>query len=126
MSRRPSILGCAPTLVISKRAAPIPWKFSKTYRSRIIYMHYKDWDPELVTPRTAQTGRKGGFVELGKGVVDFRPITEFLLDTGYDGWVMIELDRAPAAEIDAVKHNLDYMTKTLSLKLGQPSAKSAQ
>ena len=51
---------------------------------------------------------------------------ESLLDTGYDGWVMIELDRAPAAEIDAVKHNLDYMTKTLGLKLGQPSAKSAR
>ena len=47
--------------------------------------------------------------------MEFKPITELLLDTGYDGWVMIELDRAPAAEIDAVRHNLDYMTKTLVL-----------
>jgi inosose dehydratase len=95
-----------------------PLDVFKTYRSRIIYMHYKDYDPDLVTPRTAQTGRKGGFVELGKGVIDFLPITALLLDTSYDGWVMIELDRAPAAEIDAVKTNLAYMTQTLGLRIG--------
>ena len=95
-----------------------PLEIFKTYRSRIIFMHYKDYDPNLVTPRTAETGRKGGFAELGKGAVDFPPITELLLATGYDGWVMIELDRAPAAEIDAVKTNLAYMTGKLGLRLG--------
>ena len=80
-------------------------------------MHYKDYDPNLVTPRTAETGRKGGFAELGKGVVDFPSITELLLATGYDGWVMIELDQAPAIEIDAVKTNLAYMTQKLGLRL---------
>ncbi|HEY8548374.1 MAG TPA: sugar phosphate isomerase/epimerase family protein [Vicinamibacterales bacterium] len=95
-----------------------PLKVFKTFRSRIIYMHYKDYDPNLETPRTAQTGRRGGFVELGKGAIDFRPITDLLLTTGYDGWVMIELDRAPAAEIDAVRTSLAYMTDTLGLRLG--------
>lgn len=94
-----------------------PLEIFKTYRSRIIYMHYKDYDPNLVTPRTAETGRKGGFVELGKGAVDFPSITRLLLDTNYSGWAMIELDRAPAAPIDAVKTNLNYMTATLGLKL---------
>jgi inosose dehydratase len=94
-----------------------PLEVFKTYRSRIIFMHYKDYDPSLETPRTAETGRKGGFVELGKGVVDFPSITELLLSTGYDGWVMIELDRAPAIEIDAVKTNLAYMTQKLGLRL---------
>lgn len=36
-----------------------PLEIFKTYRSRIIYMHYKDYDPNLVTPRTAETGRRG-------------------------------------------------------------------
>jgi inosose dehydratase len=94
-----------------------PLDVFKAYRSRIIYMHYKDYDPNLVTPRTAETGRKGGFVELGKGAIDFPSITELLLTTGYDGWVMIELDRAPAAEIDAVKTNLAYMTQKLGLRV---------
>ena len=120
---KPEFFAMCPDTGHLKAGGADPLEVFKAYRSRIIYMHYKDWDPELVTPRTAQTGRKGGFVELGKGVVDFKPITDFLLDTGYDGWVMIELDRAPAAEIDAVKHNLDYMTKTLGLKLAQPSGK---
>lgn len=95
-----------------------PFDVFKAYRDRIIFMHYKDYDPNLVTPRTAQSGRRGGFVELGKGIVDFPRITDLLLDTGYDGWVMIELDRAPAAEIDAVKTSLTYMTGTLGLRLG--------
>jgi inosose dehydratase len=95
-----------------------PLEVFRTYRSRIIYMHYKDWNPELVTPRTAQTGNRGGFVELGKGVIDFPAITEFLLSTGYDGWVMIELDRSPTTPIESVKNNLDYMTKKLGLKVG--------
>ena len=43
--------------------------------------------------------------------MDFPSITELLLATGYDGWVMIELDQAPAIEIDAVKTNLAYMTQ---------------
>jgi inosose dehydratase len=94
-----------------------PLEVFKAYRSRIIYMHYKDYDPNLVTPRTAETGRKGGFVELGKGVIDFPSITQLLLTTGYDGWVMIELDRAPGIEIDAVKTNLAYMTQRLGLRL---------
>lgn len=95
-----------------------PLEIFKMFRSRIIFMHYKDYDPELRTARTAETGRRGGFVELGKGAIDFRPITDLLLATGYDGWVMIELDRAPGVEIDAVKTNLAYMTETLGLSLG--------
>jgi inosose dehydratase len=122
---RPEYFAMCPDTGHLKAGGADPLEVFKTYRSRIIYMHYKDWDPELVTERTAQTGRKGGFVELGKGVVDFKPITEFLLATGYDGWVMIELDRAPGAEIDAVKHNLDYMKNTLGLKLGPPSGKES-
>ena len=38
----------------------------------------------------------------------------------------VRATEADNTEIDAVKHNLDYITKTLSLKLGQPSAKSAR
>ena len=33
--------------------------------------------------------------------------------------VMIEIDRAPAAELDAVKHNLDYMTKRSASSSGK-------
>jgi len=94
-----------------------PLEVFKAYRSRIIYMHYKDYDPKIETPRPGDTPRKGGFVELGKGAVDFPSITELLLGTGYDGWVMIELERAPALEIDAVKTNLAYMTGKLGLRL---------
>lgn len=114
---KPELFGLCPDTGHLLAGGSDPLEIFKAYRSRIIYMHYKDFDPDLVTPRTASTGRKGGFVELGKGAIDFRPITELLLSTNYDGWVMIELDRAPGVEIDAVRTNVDYMTKTLGLRI---------
>jgi inosose dehydratase len=89
----------------------------KTYRSRIIYMHYKDYDPNLITPRTAQTGHKGGFVELGKGVIDFKPVTEFLLTSGYRDWLMIELDSTPTTPLDSAKKNKAFVTDQLHLRV---------
>lgn len=115
---KPEVFGLCPDTGHLLAGGTDPFEIFKTYRSRIIYMHYKDYDPDLVTSRTAATGRKGGFVELGKGAIDFPAITELLLSTNYDGWVMIELDRAPGVEIDAVKTNLDYMTKKLGLRIG--------
>lgn len=113
----PEIFSLCPDTAHLRAGGSDPLEVFRAYRSRIIYMHCKDWDPELVTPQTAQSGRRGGFVELGKGVIDFPAITEFLLSAGYDGWVMIELDRSPTTPIDAVKHNLEYMTKKLGLKV---------
>ena len=52
----------------------------RTYQSRIIYLHFKDWDPNMVTARTAETGRKGGFPELGEGIVPLPQLADFLLE----------------------------------------------
>jgi inosose dehydratase len=115
---RPEYFSLCPDTGHLLAAGADPLDVFRTYRSRIIYMHYKDYSANLLTAPSAETGRRGGFVELGKGNIDFPAITEVLLTTGYDGWVMIELDRAPAAPIDAVRANLRYMTDTLGLKVG--------
>ncbi len=89
----------------------------RTYRSRIIYMHYKDFDPNLQTPRTAHTGRRGGFVELGQGVIDFPALTKFLIESDYPGWVMIELDPTRTTPLDSAGKNLEYINNRLKLKV---------
>lgn len=113
---RPEFFSLCPDTGHLLAAGADPLTIFRTYRSRIIYTHYKDYDPNLVSGRGADTARRGGFTELGKGAVDFKGITDLLRATGYDGWAMIELDRAPGAAIDAVKANLQYMGDTLNLR----------
>ena len=95
-----------------------PVEVFKTFRSRIHYLHFKDWDPNMVTARTAQTGRKGGFSELGEGRVPLPQIADFLLETGYDKWVMIEIDSSRTTPLDSATKDLKYMTDRLKLKVG--------
>lgn len=58
------------------------------YGSRIDYVHLKDitdW----------------GFVELGKGVVDFSSVFGAFDRIGYSGWFSVELDYTPNPEVSA-------------------------
>jgi inosose dehydratase len=95
-----------------------PLEVFRTYQSRIIYLHFKDWDPDMVTARTAQTGRKGGFPELGEGIVPLPQLAEFLVSIGYDKWVMIEIDSSRTTPLDSATKDLKYVTDRLKLKVG--------
>ncbi|HUM65679.1 MAG TPA: hypothetical protein PLV32_07540, partial [Chitinophagaceae bacterium] len=65
------------------------------------HVHFKDFSPEV-----AEAGRRynwdyfeavrnGVFCELGRGAVDFRKVKEWLEETGYDGWIVVEQDVLP-------------------------------
>jgi len=43
-------------------------------------VHFKDLAPDR------------GFVELGKGTIDFRPVWHLLRSHKYDGWIVVDLD----------------------------------
>lgn len=57
-----------------------PVDLVRTYRERIEYVHIKDLDAA------------GGFVPLGRGVLDVGGVLAVLRDTGFDGWVTVETD----------------------------------
>jgi inosose dehydratase len=57
-----------------------PVELVRTYRDRIDYVHIKDLDAD------------GGFVPLGRGVLDVGGVLGVLRDTGFDGWVTVETD----------------------------------
>ena len=59
----------------------------KEYASLINHVHYKDWDgnPE--------------FALMGEGKVELTEITQWLIDTNYDGWIICE-DEAEQAVND--------------------------
>ena len=77
-----------------------PVELVRTYRGRIDYVHIKDLD------------ESGGFVPLGRGVLDVAGVLGVLRDTGYDGWLTVETDgwegdpsegaRASRAQLDTL------------------------
>lgn len=84
---------------------------------RLAYVHFKDLDPRLA----AQSRRegwdyltalnKGLFCELGKGIVDFPEVVDWLRRHNYTGWVLVEQDVLPGmgAPKESAQRNRDYL-----------------
>lgn len=78
-----------------------PLQALKKYYDRIWHVHFKDYDP-AVGEKSRQLNwdyfesvKQGVFCELGKGMVDFKSITDELLKRGYRGWIVVEQDVLP-------------------------------
>lgn len=91
----------------------------RTYADRIKYVHLKDWDPSLPPELTGQGGTAviRDFVELGKGIVDLKGAIDVLHQTGYDGWLTIELDYTRTTPFESVSESKDYLVNELGLSL---------
>jgi len=75
-----------------------PVRFTRDYINRLVYPHFKD-----VIIHSTQPGLDGkaprpkyDFVELGQGKVNIPGVLQIMKDFRYKGWIVIELDRAPA------------------------------
>lgn len=89
----------------------------KNYRDRIWHVHFKDFDP-LVAKQAAEHNwdyfeavEHGVFCELGQGNVDFKAIAEFLKNSDYSGWIVVEQDVLPGmgTPYESAQRNRDYL-----------------
>ena len=74
-------------------------KFVRDYITRIVYPHFKDVRVSQAASKTldgSTIGAKYSFVELGQGQVNVPGAFQLLKDFRYQGWIVIELDQAPA------------------------------
>ena len=83
-----------------------PAALIRTYSDRIKHVHLKDWQPEpfLWTP-------------LGEGSLDFTDIVRAVSESGYDSWLIVELDEYAGAPLEAAKRSKAHLDKVLA-KLG--------
>lgn len=75
----------------------------RRYRDRVDHIHLKDADSSV------------GWVPNGTGIIDMAGAVQLLVDTGYEGWVVVE-DESPQAERDpnhAAADNRDYVRRVL-------------
>lgn len=85
-----------------------PVEVCRRYRSRIIAVHLRDWDPNAVSERNGEKV-SGRFVPLGEGKIDLLNIVDFLRETSFSGSVN--------AEGGSLAPSYDYMTKKLSIQI---------
>jgi inosose dehydratase len=86
-----AVVGWIPDVGHMAAAGIDPLPTIQAHRTLVNHIHYKDMDADR------------NWVEMGGGVIDFHGITAFLVETGFDGWIVVEdeSDRA-VPEPDAV------------------------
>lgn len=75
-----------------------PLRLLQERPERVTYLHYKDVDAQILAAARRDrldmqtTWRRGVFVPLGQGCVDFPAITALLRQRAYSGWIIVEQD----------------------------------
>jgi sugar phosphate isomerase/epimerase len=87
-----------------------PLSALKAYRSRLITLHLKDFDPDLERERRGRLV-KGHPVILGRGVIDFPQIIDYLKETEFDRQILGEIGLQGTAEMKA------FMVDKLGLRI---------
>jgi inosose dehydratase len=80
-----------------------PAELIRTYPDRVKHVHLKDLQPQPFT-----------FMPLGKGVLDFVDIVAALKESGYDSWLMVELDSYDGEPKDAAQISKDHLEQLLA------------
>ena len=87
------------------------------FADRVWYVHLKDCSA-TVAQRSREQGwdyfqavRQGVFCELGRGVVDFPAVRDWLQRRGYAGWALVEQDVLPGLGTprESAQRNRDYL-----------------
>ena len=90
----------------------------KTYRSRMVASHLKDFDPKIPFRRSDYAQKiTGDFVELGRGEVNLKGLIEYYRESNFSGWIQVELDRSPKDPIEASREMKTYLLQELQLEI---------
>ncbi len=74
----PGWIGYTPDVGHIAKVDMDPLEIIKRYRDRVNLVHYKDMFAD------------GRWAPTGEGVVDMKGITRYLVDSGYEGWIIME------------------------------------
>jgi len=91
--------GCDPVAIIRK------------YADRVKFIHLKDITGAGMESAGMQAGVEvySSFRELGEGIVDFPAVFSILDDSGYDGFLTVELDRSRFTNKESAVMSMKYL-----------------
>jgi inosose dehydratase len=90
-----------------------PAALIRSYGDRLQHVHLKDVRLEPLE-----------FVPLGQGSIDFSDVLAAVHETGYDGWLMVELDSYPGDPAEAAQISKAYLDRLLESGGGPTSGGS--
>lgn len=117
----PASVGFAPDTAQIAKGGTDPLPVLERWADRIQHVHLKDLSPRWQEMRAAGVPLRSpeGYVELGEGVIDLRPLLPILDRIGYSGWLMAELDEAQRPPREAAQLSRDYLRDTLGLSFAR-------
>jgi inosose dehydratase len=120
----PAVVGFAPDTGQIAKGGADPIAAVERWADRVRHVHLKDLSPDWADQRRAGVPLRSpeGYVELGQGVIDLRPLLPILDSVNYSGWLMAELDEAKRPAREAAALSRDYLAQTLGLRLDHPNA----
>jgi inosose dehydratase len=80
-----------------------PAALIRSYGDRLQHVHLKDVRLETLE-----------FVPLGQGSIDFSDVLAAVHESGYDGWLMVELDSYPGDPAEAAQISKAYLDRLLN------------
>jgi inosose dehydratase len=83
----PRVVNYTPDVGHIAKGGMDPLEVLRTYRDRIDHIHLKDFS------------REGAWARTGEGAIDFPGIVQYLHETGFEGWIVVE-DESPSAVTD--------------------------
>lgn len=98
-----SSIGFCPDTGHLAAAGGDPAALIRAYPERIKHVHLKDLQPEPLT-----------WTPLGDGVLDFTDIVRAVSETGYDSWLMVELDSYDGSPLEAAKRSKAHLDSVLA------------
>lgn len=80
-----------------------PAALIRQYADRLAHVHLKDLDRATTT-----------FVPLGQGDLDLAEVLSAVAESGYDEWIVVELDSTPGLPSDAARASYEHLTGLLA------------
>jgi inosose dehydratase len=120
----PRYVGLIADIAHLKLGGSDPAEVIRPYHERLVMMHIKDLRRDAYDlarqNRAAASSLKHYFCEVGKGVVDFPSVTASVQQSGFQGWLIVELDsyvQPAGGPAESARINKDALQK-LGFKIG--------
>ena len=116
---------CPDTAHLTGAEIDVP-RMMRRYGQRMRYMHIKDLHAGVIEERRGQktgvqllsgTERLPIFCELGRGIINFAPIVDAIIDVGYNDWITVEIDVSLTTPKESLAICRDYLLDKLGLRL---------
>jgi inosose dehydratase len=86
-----------------------PAELLKKYKDRLDYVHFKDINGKVYNSamerklKFLNACHEGAFCPIGQGIMDYKAVSETLINIGYNGYICIEQERDPKYADEALK-----------------------